>query len=102
MRRGAKNLSQVMPALKSKFAARHFHSMAPNADVYNLVTLAAGADKNLTAALHLHALLHQHLLSSRNHAMKHRPSGARSRSRAGGRVLSVVKDHARLQAGLRV
>src|ERR1700682_3545823 len=91
-----------MPALESDFTPRHFHRMAPNADVYNLVTLAVGADKNLAAALHLHALLHQHLLTRRNHSVQHRPCDAWSCSRTGCRVFSVVKDHARLPAGLRV
>src|SRR6266566_3402969 len=63
----------MQTASKENFSADNFHGMTAHTDVDDLVTRPSRAEKNSAPALHLHALLHQHLLVRRHHAILHRP-----------------------------
>src|SRR5436305_11702873 len=94
-------VQKINSCLQNKFSARHFCNVPAHAHVYDLVIISSGAKKYPAAAFHFHALFHQHLLIGGNYAILHRPRGTRAGRGAGGRILTVITDHARLQPGFR-
>src|SRR5215831_4969486 len=87
---------------QEQLSTHHFSGVTAYADVDDLVTCPAGAQEDSAAPLHLYTLLQQNFLVCGNHAALHRPRRARTCGRAGGRIFSVVKEHARLQPRIRV
>src|ERR1019366_9748803 len=61
-----------------------------------------GANENAAGTVHFEALLDQNPLLAGGNGVRDHPSGAASGSGTGGRIFSVVKNHASVQAGFGV
>src|SRR5579871_4923512 len=71
--------------------------MSAHTHVHDLAAVAACAEENPAAPLHLHALLQKHLLIRRYNSILHCPRNTRTGRGACGWILTVIKNHARLQ-----
>src|SRR5689334_7939407 len=89
-------------ASQKKFSANHFHRVTAYPDVHDTVAIAASAEENPAAPLHLQSLFHQHLFVRGNNSVLHRPRGTWTSGGTSGRIFTVVKNHARLQRSFRV
>src|SRR5712692_3199028 len=84
------------------FSAENLHTISTDTHIDDFVITLGGANKNAAGTVHFQALLDQNPLLAGNHAVRHHPGGAASGGGPGGRIVSVVKDHAGVEAGFRV
>ena len=84
---------------EKKFTAKDFHSISSHANINHSVILARSTDKNAAGSQHLDSLLDEHTFIRLGHAVGHHPCGGTTGGGACGRVFSVVKQHAGVQAG---
>ena len=101
-------LSRCFDALDRdrNFTAENFHTISTDPHIGNMVilpiVLLGGANENAARTVHFQPLLDQNALLASGNGVRHHPSGAASGSGTGGRIFSVVKNHASVQAGFGV
>src|SRR5229473_8330024 len=84
------------------FSAENLHTISTDTHIDDFVITLGGANKNAAGTVHFQALLDQNPFIAGNHAVRNHPGGAASGGGTGGRIVSVVKDHAGVEAGFRV
>src|SRR5208283_1423180 len=84
--------------VEREFAAEDFHTISTDTHIDNLVITPRGADEDAAGTTHFQALLDQYLLIARGNAVGDHPSGTATGGGSGGRIFSVVEQHARMQA----
>src|SRR5208282_2057380 len=85
------------------FTTENFYTISTDTHIDHLVilpiVLLCGANKNAAGTMHFEPLLDQDLLIARSNAVRNHPGGAASGGRSSGRIFSVVKNHAGVEAG---
>src|SRR6266446_1846816 len=84
------------------FRAENLHTISTDTHIDDFVIALCGANKNAAGTVHFQALLDQNPLIAGNYTVCHHPGGAASGGGPGGWIVSVVKDHAGVEAGFRV
>ena len=86
------------------FTAENFHTISTDTHIDDMVILPiiqpGGANENATGTVHFQALLDQNLLLAGSNAVRDHPRGTASGGGSGGGIVSVVKNHASVEAGL--
>src|SRR5260370_32584907 len=83
------------------FSAENLHTISTDTHIDNFVTALCGANKNVAGTVHFQSLLDQNPLIAGSYGVRHHPGGAASGGGPGGWIVSVVKDHSGVEAGLR-
>ena len=102
---GEPRLSQCFDALDRDrdFSAENFYTISTDTHIDDMVILPlvrlCGANKNVAGTVHLKTLLDQDLLVAGGNSVRNHPGRAASRGGTGGRIVSVVKDHAGVETG---
>src|SRR4051794_22581397 len=87
-------------SLEEKFTARNFHSLTSHAHIDHFVTFVVRAHKNSAWTFHLNALFNEHTLIALRNTVHRHPRRRASRRRPGGRIFTVVENHACMQTRL--
>ena len=91
---------------KCDFAAEYFDTISTDTHIDHMVIMLAavprGAYKNVAGPVHFQSLLDQNLFIAGGDTMRDHPCGATSRRRSRSRIVPIVKNHARMQAGFRI